>query len=285
MMKNMENLYKNLTTEEELELCYKYFLKMVSGEVSGAVTEGFNDRFYNANNSFVDTFYGFLVALRGFDKFPTVVSDEIYDKIEGQELYHGYKDFDHGCEMMADKIYNLGTGNTTPGMFFTSSRNEAEFYTAGQNVSAYDFTPLDKERVLKVKVVGKAVPPQTRFFLRFFRVSEADKNIEKIENVQDKMKLQLLHNFSKTLPSDFGKRFYDLFKQNIGICMCYLGYDYSFEGRMVYILANRGKILIPKSEAKRFFKYSINYKNALGKSVLVIDDLSKVEEIVNERTN
>ena len=85
----MENLYKNLTTEEELELCYKYFLKMVSGEVSGAVTEGFNDRFYNANNSFVDTFYGFLVALRGFDKFPTVVSDEIYDKnlfdvIEGQ---------------------------------------------------------------------------------------------------------------------------------------------------------------------------------------------------------
>ena len=274
---------ENLSLVEELELCYEYFVKMLLGDVNGGIANGFNDRFFDANNSFVDTFYGYFVNLRGFDKFPTIVSDELYDKIEGQELYHGYKDFDHGCEMIFDRIYNLGTGNTTPGMFFSASRDEAEFYTAGQNVSAYDFTPPDKNRVLKVKTIGKNVPPQSKFFLRLFQVSGADKYIESIDNVQDRMKLRILHDFSKTLPIEHREKFYNLFRQNIGICMCYLGYDYIFEGGMVYILANRGSLIVPESEARRFCNSSRKYKRAIDESTIVRELNFFSSEVQDER--
>lgn len=266
---------KNILVED-LQLCYDYFVKMMSGEVCGGVTDGFNDRFFDANFSFVDTFYSFLINLREFNNFPIVVSDDLYENINGQQLYHGYKDFDHGCEMMSEKIYNLGTGNTTPGMFFSSSRDEAEFYTAGQNVSAYDFTPPDKERVLKLKVFGHRVPDQTKFFLRLYQVKCTEKYIDCLENPEDRIKIQILHDFTKTLPSDHSEKFYNLFRQNIGICTAYLGYDYIFEGGMVYILTNRKSIIIPISEAKRFFDNSKKYNGKFDKRINVIDDINKI---------
>ena len=78
-----------------------------------------------------------------------------------------------------------------------------------------------------------------------------------------------MQEFCKSLPGEDKTKFYDLFRESIATVSAYLGYDYMTDGYENIIVHNRGQLLIPESDARKFLKKSENYKDAFGSTVLV----------------
>ena len=201
--------------------------------------------------------YKALVSYYHFNDFPTVVSDEKYQKLEGDETYHGFTDFDHGAQLLSHFNYNLGTGGYTPGLFFTSNREAAVWYT---NHEANDLEE-DENRVLAVKMKSDA---KTMKFdkLQDLMISPSfalppDVKQEYAEKIKD------LYDFADHLKAQgkYAAGFVKTMKKLSNFAV-YLGLDYVFEEDYEHtIIFNRGSMVVSEEEVRKFTAASKHYKD------------------------
>ena len=278
--------------ECELDLIYHAFKRCNLEKISD-FSEFFHDGnmggyFDSAGNKFSPAmrFYGFLIGLRGFDKFPVVVSDYKFNKLNRKPMFHGFQKFDHGASILTDFNYHIGMGNRTLGTYFSELKDDARRYTVS--------TKFGEERILNDKCIMKAKIISDNFInlarLEYYCYHIINSQIENIEECNDKQKIIALYNFclnnknqeNNTLEDErFEKyRLYNEIVSNPVVLALYLGYDYVkkiYHGTNIEhnILLNRGVMCTCKSQADKFTSMSENYKDAV---VNFIDDFDFIEE-------
>ena len=262
--------------EIDIENVYKMFLDIQSEKI-----ENYVNVVKICRNTYCDDrgnscdlrsrFFSYLVELHNFGGFPTVVEDEKFENINSQEIYHGFREFDHGAQLLTDWNYHVGVYGAQ-GTFFTDFKDEAIRYTAVVDKSI-NTGKTDKEKVLRAKILSEN--PCVREDIMGIRYAMQNFDIEAIDNLGDREKMQKLYDFCFKQKSkvqfdpeiDMCNRqmFFRSIIDHMYTLALYLGYDsmVCYDDQMDYnhyVLFDRSKMVVPESEVKKFCDKSKNYQ-------------------------
>lgn len=197
------------------------------------------------------------------NKSPIVVPDNVYDASNAIEVYHGFKDYKHGANLIWDYMYHYGEGVWGSGVYTTDNINEAHHYTRDCGVLNYD-------RILKMKLYTDEI-------VDYSVIRDAILNLMNKErkgivpypalDEQKQKKFEELRNFfDKVDDHDFKVHFLS----NPATIGAYLGFDVvvkpgeSRRQSTHYLILNRSKILLPLSITKKFMENAGGRYEGLG---------------------
>jgi len=268
---------------KDFEAMYNYFLhiqkdpEISKQKIFVMVRKKDVDELGNINNV-LNKFYHFLVDYYNYNKHPKIVSDEAYEKIKLQEVYHGFTKFSHPATLLTHWNYHYGQG-VMPGFYSTNYFEHAKKYTLDEEKFGF----LNKNKVMKFKLNSKkSISIDDINVLTDYVFYPKMMNMENYE--EDKEKIDELRNFIVQRDPNNAHDFLSLFKSG-SILGIYLGYDTiihkNHQNGLVYKIGlNRANMIIPKSEAERFMRRGKSFK----KGVLnFIEDDEIEEQIYNER--
>lgn len=226
-------------------------------------------------------FFSYMVEANNFAAFPKILPDGKYRRLPNivcdddwnvrnvETLYHGFRSYDHGAAFLTDFRYHYGYGRSQ-GTFFSTIENEALVYTWVNIHNENENINSDKGKILKCKVMSvngtdynyirslavHALETPQRDYLEEFK----DEDIKKIEELQ---KFCFKDNLTSQDFEDY-ENFYRYILTNQDIFALYLGYDFLTKDKAKdvkhYIVFNRGCLVVPSSEVKKFCDKSDNYK-------------------------
>jgi len=243
------NFDKNL---KELEELYEIYKKIVANLLK-------NPRFtdeYGKRVTVDSEMYKILVGYYHFDKFPQIIEDDVYNKLNQKEIYHGFTDYEHGAELLSHFNYNFGVGGYTPGLFFTDFKDVATWYTN------HEVEGLDEngERVLNVKIApnSKGMNFKNLQDLIISPVDDLPKNLDS----NYKEKIQCLEIFKNSLKEkgENPNGFLKTMKRTSNFAV-YLGLDYLFEETYNHtIIFNRNAMCVSEDLFNKFCDNSTHFK-------------------------
>ena len=214
-----------------VEMAYEY-LKEVSKcdpEREAGIQEG--DLFSGGKN-LTNAMFAFIIEYKQKNGFPTILEDKEYEKLNEEEIYHGFTEYDYGAETLMHWKYHYGLGYTN-GLYFTPkliSNNRVSYSTLKFYRELLDNNDLNQ------------APEKERAILDEIRVFIENKN--KNGNARDRLfMIDFLSAISH--PSTLG---------------AILGYDY-IDHQGYKIVLNRGIIAVSESEYNKFKNNSKRFCN------------------------
>ena len=260
----------------KLELIYKTFLQIQNENPENYENLKLDNRkrlyFDDRGNTFdpKSRFFSYLIALRDFGGFPTVLPDGKYYRVNSKQIYHGFREYEHGAQLLTDFNYHVGIFGAQ-GTFFTECKDEAVTYT-WKYCEDKDQTVADKGKILRAKIVSDN--SCTREDIMWIRQVLEDMEFDKIENEKDRQKMFELYEFcfkqkSKIVfDEDYDRMnricFYNALLGHDYTLAVFLGYDNMIcyddqRDYNHYVLFNRAKMIVPASDVKKFCDNSKNY--------------------------
>ena len=249
-LKRLYEFYKVLKTEfDNYDVAPEYF----TGEAGNP-------------NTLKCRIFEFATSLFSRGDFPQILSNDEYQELNSGLLYHGYRDFDHGANMICHFNYHRGQGMYGCGLYVKDDKNKAFAYTKFDNLGDVNEWNIDK--VLEMKylseksIINLKLKNLSTLVSGGKDVSSVTTDRQEINNIND------IYEFVKTEIQDeyMGKKFLRMFDLDPSILALYLGYDRVdiYNRDFVFdqaILLDRGKVVVNENEAKKFIEKSDHYKS------------------------
>lgn len=236
----------------DLDIIYDYYKHVKQIIFDNSLNK--QDENGNLNNIY-NIMFGYIIDFYQKNGFPQILSDDVYDKIESQEVYRGFKDNEHIGNMLCHYNYHYGNG-IIQGMYFTSFKEEALAYTrTGSNISA------DENKVLKAKILSDNYLNYTDLFI--LKSNSVDKIYKSCNPLFIQKKKDLIE-FCESRKEEHGddiNEFYSIMSRP-GVFAVYLGLDYLYrETAKHFIVLNRNIVAIKESEFKKMCEMTTHYKD------------------------
>ena len=271
---------------DELKQIYEYYLEMTKDENLE------NSEFYGVYSGIGDNrivelsrrVFGYMVDLKGFNKFPALLKDINFIFRKGRTLYHGFKEFDHGAQFLNDWNYHYGIGVRSSGFYLTNLKMEAKTFTVPIDSGRF----ADGSKIMSFKLSSKkGVKIET---LDYYK-SLIEEGKTQFAFEEDREKLTELYTFFNELkpkkkPKTTKEEFKNIFLKNLGNIAVYLGYEYivnkpqNFNDLKGYIgtytiVLNRGALVADQKENEIFIKNSNKYENKFKDNFINCDKLDE----------
>jgi len=211
--------------------------------------------------------FAWIITEYGYDKLPKVMQTNQDLFSDSPEYHHGFKEFDHGAELLVEKKFHIGKGYT-PGIYFTIDEDEAIKYTEG--FEECNKTPIDAFRVLTIKIDSK----KSIDYLTLCKFNSAlsNRDFGKIKDSKHYDDLMQIVSFTDQIRSPHLRyEFLDVITCP-SILAVLFGYDYLVDLNHVIVL-NRGVMAVRNYEYNRFLSASKKYRN--------FSNIEKIEEDEN----
>ena len=188
-----------------------------------------------------------ILERRGFMASPKVISKKDYKNYLVPEIYHGFKEKEHGMAFLNMDNYHLGTG-TQMGTYFSREKEEAISYTGEKGVS-------EKGKVLPAKLTPARYENLTDI-LQILNVVNGQSSVISIDNPEYKQKINELMDFCADRDEDNEKfKFFIYMTKTAQMMAVYLGLDYLSmqKGSKEHIvLFNRSKLVVSEEMVREF---------------------------------
>ena len=235
---------------EKLKEAYDYFCKIKNrkGMLYNNLTG--EERFKGGKFLSYELFSE-LVRLHSFDEKPQILTVREFDKIQSLPYYHGFREYEHGVDLIDGKDYHYGLGYIS-GLYFTDDRREA-----------YDYSKWDNNKILQIKINSDNYIDYDG--LCGYKEALKRNRLSVIQDIGDRREIEKLLNFVKSQDNKkMALSFYKTIMDNLSCLGVIIGVDYITDGNYIIVL-NRGKIITNDLDYARF-KVQINQQQGQGGS-------------------
>ena len=262
---------KSVGVMEKIKKAYEYYLKIKDlnkGDTKVKNLKNKDRKEYMYSPYFYPhrALFSFIVDEYGFNKNPQIIPSIKYFVCEGNRVYHGFKEFDHGAEFLVDQNYHKGVGYTC-GMYFTNDEYEADNYTA-KFINSDDYE-IDAFKTIECKIGShNSVSYDNLCKLRDAILSN---QLSSIENEKDLNKINDILSKIKALGDDENVvGFLKCILKNPSTLAVLMNYDYIIDG-LHLIMLNRNIMIVSDVEFNRFCTRSRFHRGITADSFINIE--------------
>ncbi len=262
-----------MSEDKNLELLFKFMVDSLDDKLKKI--ENY-DLFFNRTlstiipqNSSANIISKYMIDLYHYNMLPKVIADDEFDNLSSKSIYRGVKNINYHANILCDYNYFRANQLIGCGIYFSKHFDCAKKYTKTddkeQNEDNIMSVKLNSEKIINIsKLLSYKAYLQGIYF---GKIPEKDRE-----------KLDFLINFINNIKNNkyrilFKKMFTDF--DDYSKIAIYLGYDIVTDNSIgnlctkddkdsdIFIVLNRGKILVSKSEFDRICNASTFYKNGV----------------------
>lgn len=190
--------------------------------------------------------YTFIRDLYEKNKFPQVIDDKEYEKINAEKLYHGFEEFDYAANFLCDYNFHQGHWMYGNGFYFDSDYDVALYYASSNS-----------ELVMEIKILSDNAIKKEELECLVKFIKNDKFNIDIINTNKIKNNKEVLLKIKEIAKDD--ETFLNLITEDLSKLAIMLGYDYVEDFDQPIVL-NRNIVAVKKSDYERFCEKSNSYK-------------------------
>lgn len=227
-------------------------------------------------------FFSYIIEFYFRNKFPVVVSDDDYIRLDAKPYYHGFRDYDFGASFLTDWSRHYGVGHNLHGFYMSEKIETAMVYTTGNSGRNAHGRILELKHICK-NIINKSILNKIQDNLTYIAISEGYKNcfhpscipraLKEVNDIEKSFwempQTKAIIQFIRQNQGDsVAEEFITDFIYNDSVISIFYGYDgskfrWSGVDEDILVLFDISKIVVPESEAKRFLKRSGKHKDAV----------------------